>query len=69
MPDNGEGRAVNKFDSTGAARALEIMGKHIDVGAFKARHEEGKQIDQNGRDKIIHITKEEYERQCIEHAR
>ena len=30
-----EGRTVYKFDSMGAAKALDMVGKHIDVQAFK----------------------------------
>lgn len=30
-----EFRPVYKFDSAGAAKALEIIGKHVDVNAFK----------------------------------
>ena len=28
-----------RFDSTGAGKALEIIGKHVDVQAFKEKHE------------------------------
>lgn len=31
-----DGRAIWKFDSAGAGKALDIIGRHIDVGAFQA---------------------------------
>jgi phage terminase small subunit len=34
-----EGRPLYVFDSSGAARALELVGKHVDVAAFKERSE------------------------------
>lgn len=40
-PDTGEvqERGVWKFDSTGAAAALNILGKHVDIQAFRERHQ------------------------------
>ncbi len=34
-----------KFDSAGAARALDIVAKHIDVGAYKEKIELSGQVD------------------------
>jgi phage terminase small subunit len=34
-----EGRQVFQFNAAGAAKALEIIGKHIDVQAFSEKHE------------------------------
>lgn len=34
-----EGREVFQFNAAGAAKALEIIGKHIDVQAFSEKHE------------------------------
>lgn len=34
---DGEGRPVYAFNTTGAAKALELIGKHIAVGAFEER--------------------------------
>jgi phage terminase small subunit len=34
-----KGRPLYVFDSSGAARALELVGKHVDVAAFKERSE------------------------------
>lgn len=34
-----EGNAMFTFDSAGAARALEIVGKHVDIQAFRERLE------------------------------
>lgn len=34
-----EGRPIYEFDANGAARSLELIGKHVDVMAFKERTE------------------------------
>ncbi len=34
---DGDGNAVFAFNTTGAAKALELIGKHIDVSAFEER--------------------------------
>lgn len=34
-----EGRPVFRFNANGAAKALELIGKHIDVQAFKDKVE------------------------------
>jgi len=59
---DGEGRAVYKFDSAGAARALEIIGKHTSVNAFKLVEGNSKPVDQDWKMTVVHTTKEEFER-------
>lgn len=44
-----------QFDSSGAARALKLMGDHIDVNAFKALDDDGKPIDQNWQVTIVGV--------------
>ena len=36
---DGDGNALFKFDAAAANRALELVGKHVDIGAFKERLE------------------------------
>ena len=36
---NDDGNALFKFNASGASRALELIGKHIDIGAFRDRLE------------------------------
>jgi len=67
-----KGRAVYKFDSAGAARALKIMGDHNQVGAFKGTNDDdGEPIDRHWEVTIVHSSKEEYDlsqrEKCIEH--
>jgi len=56
-----------KFEHTGAAKALEIMGKHVNVRAFGKDGEGDGQppllpADMNWTVTIVHTTKEEYDR-------
>ncbi len=51
-----EGNALFKFNAAAASRALELVGKHVDVGAFKDRLEVSTEISlteriQRGRDR------------------
>ena len=59
-----------RFDSTGASRALEQIGKHKAVNAFKpADSDDDKPVDHDWTVTIVHTTKEEYFRAkgCLEH--
>jgi phage terminase small subunit len=47
-----------KFDSAGAARALKIIGDHVDISAFKATDEDGKPIDLNWKVTVVHTGSE-----------
>ena len=48
---------------TGANRALELIGRHNAVNAFKHVDKDDTPIDQSWEIKIVHTTKEEYERE------
>ena len=58
-----------KFDAAGANRALENIGKHTSVNAFKPADSDDKPIDTNWTVTVVHTTKEEYFRakRCLEH--
>lgn len=51
-----------RFDAAGANRALENIGKHTNVNAFKGADDEGKPIDQNWQVTFVSVTKEEHDR-------
>ena len=50
------------FDSAGANRALELIGKHKAVNAFKETDSDRKPDDQDWKVTVVHTTKESYER-------
>ena len=58
-----------KFDAAGANRALENIGKHTSVNAFKHVEGDGEPIDTKWMVEIVHTSKEDYNRRekCIEH--
>lgn len=53
---------VYKFDAFGALRALENIGKHTKVNAFKPNDDDGQQVDQNWVMRVVHTSKEELEK-------
>jgi hypothetical protein len=55
-----------RFDSAGAARALELMGKHKSVNAFKETESDRKPSDQKWTVEVVHTTKESYEKAVAE---
>ena len=58
-----------RFDAADTLRALETIGKHKAVNAFKAADKDSRPIDQDWKVTIVHTTKEEYFRakKYIEH--
>ena len=48
-----------RFDAAGANRALESIGKHTSINAFRYVEDNGKPIDLDWNVMIIHCTKEE----------
>jgi phage terminase small subunit len=49
-----------RFDAAGANRALETIGKHKAVNAFKETESDRKPVDQDWKVTVVHTTKEEY---------
>lgn len=58
-----------RFEHSGANKALENIGKHKSVNAFKPIDDDGEPIDRNWVVTIVHSSKEDYDRRekCIEH--
>ena len=50
-----------RFNAAGALRALELIGKHKAVNAFKETESDREPIDQDWTMKVVHMTKEAYE--------
>lgn len=51
-----KGRLVFKFDASGAAKALKLLGDHINVNAFKPTDEDDNPIDQNWVVTVVHAN-------------
>jgi hypothetical protein len=58
-----------RFDAAGVNRALEQIGKHKSVNAFKETEADRKPIDQKWTVDIVHTTKESYEKAVAEQRR
>ncbi|MEN8130923.1 MAG: hypothetical protein ABFS45_12170 [Pseudomonadota bacterium] len=58
-----------KFDANGANRALELIGRHRSVSAFKPTDDDGRPVDNNWVVTFVHSSKEDYDRRekCLEH--
>ena len=61
--------AIRAGDLSNANRALENIGKHRDVNAFKTEDESGKSIDTRWIVEFVYTCREDYDRRekCIEH--
>jgi phage terminase small subunit len=58
---NGKELGEYRFDSSGASKALKLMGDHVRVNAFKGEDSAGNPIDNNWVVKIVSVTQKEYE--------
>jgi hypothetical protein len=58
-----------RFDATRALRALELIGRHRAVNAFKETESDRQPIDQDWQVTVVHTTKESYEQGMNEHRR
>ena len=58
-----------RFNAAGANKALESIGKHTSINAFKPIEDDGSPIDTNWTVEIVHTSKEDYDRRekCVEH--
>ena len=66
LDKDGNPIGIYRFDSAGASRALELMGKHKSVNAFKKTESERQPTDQNWRMTVVHTTKESYDQAVAE---
>lgn len=49
-----DGNVIFKFNATGAASALKLLGDHVNVNAFKAVDADGTPIDLNWQVTVVH---------------
>jgi phage terminase small subunit len=55
-----------RFDAAGAARALELIGKHKAVNAFKETQRDRESSDEAIEIAVVHMTKESYDKAMAE---
>ena len=60
LDHDGSNTGEFKFDASGANKALENIGKHVDINAFKATDDKGVPIDQNWVTTIVHTDAKSY---------
>lgn len=57
LDGKGESTGEYKFDSAGALRALENIGRHVKVNAFKSIGDDGQPVDLNWKVTVVHCDK------------
>ena len=62
LDKEGNPTGIYKFDATGALRALENIGKHKAVNAFRPVDTDDKPVDTKWTVEYVHTTKESYEK-------
>jgi phage terminase small subunit len=66
LDKDGNPTGVYRFDSAGAARALELIGKHKAVNAFKETQRDRESSDEAIEIAVVHMAKESYDKAMAE---